>query len=179
MWTQFLVGGGGYGRDDGRVVQRRTRPGCVDASGLGPQSDLAELVGGHHPGEDRVRVGPADANLDEGVRVASTKSLGRIGLPSLVIASAAFWSAVTWSRIRSRYDEATPEVVMSRLSSQGPEQQVVDVTSNIRGRSVGTGHTPRAPDHPIVSRDDAPHDRACGRGREDWRPKGLEPTEDC
>ena len=56
---------------------------------------------------------------------------------------------------------------MSRTSSLRPEQQFVDVTSNIRGSSVGTGHTPRALDHPIVTRDDAAHDRACGRGRED------------
>src|SRR5882757_1665122 len=59
----------------------------------------------------------------------------------------------------------SPEVVMSRLSSLGPEQQVVDLTSNGRGSSVGTGHTSRAADQPIVSRDDAAHDRACGRGR--------------
>jgi hypothetical protein len=64
---------------------------------------------------------------------------------------------------------------MSRLSSLGPEQQVVDVTSNVRGSSVGTGHTPRALDHPIVSLDDAAHDRACGRGREDCAFAGLAP----
>jgi hypothetical protein len=45
---------------------------------------------------------------------------------------------------------------MSRLSSLGPEQQVIDVTCNVRGSSVGTGHMPRAADHPIVFRDTLP-----------------------